>query len=180
MGVSRQCVSTWVRSGKISLDAAGRLDPQRAVEELLRNSVPGKLRARALAPLANDVRALQQQLADLKARLEQAEVDRDFHEGVAQGLLKVPELMRDLIASEWATLRKVSHEGIGEKIEEIYWRAIELASPPGMQLTSGIDRIIDPSPLELAHLQADIDALLNEELKPTLAACDIEEGEADA
>lgn len=180
MGVSRQCVSTWVRGGKISLDADGRLDPQKAVEELLRNSVPGKLRARALAPLLRDVKALQQQLAELKARLAQAEEERDFHESAAEELLKISELTMKQIALEWATLRTVSAEEIGVRLEKIYWHAIEHAAPTAEQLTSDVDSILDLVPSEVASLQAEIDALLREEIEPSLTACAIEKGEPEA
>ena len=42
VGVSRQTVSQWIKQGKVTLGADGRLDPTRAFRQLLRPLPPGQ------------------------------------------------------------------------------------------------------------------------------------------
>lgn len=90
VGVSKQCVSLWVKNEKVTLGADGRLNPQAAMRQLLRNGNPGRIRARivrqAFADMA-DLRTeaarasdLEQQLAAAKAQrlADQTESDRDY------------------------------------------------------------------------------------------------------
>lgn len=87
LGVSKQATSEWVTSGKITLGADGRLDPRQAVSQLLRNSDPARLRAKVLAPLMRDMGILQKRVAELEAKLAQAEEDADFHEEASHELI---------------------------------------------------------------------------------------------
>lgn len=65
-----------IASGKITLLPDGRLDPARATEELLRNSDPGRLRARVLkaatrthADLVEEIERLERQALELRDAL---------------------------------------------------------------------------------------------------------------
>lgn len=72
-GVSRQTVSQWVKLGKIrSVYPDGRLDPARAAREVIKNTHPGKLRARLLKVAAEDAAALRGRVVDLQHQLDEA------------------------------------------------------------------------------------------------------------
>ena len=72
-GVSRQTVSQWVKLGKIrSVYPDGRLDPARAAREVIKNTEPGKLRARLFKVAAEDAAALRTRAMDLQHQLDEA------------------------------------------------------------------------------------------------------------
>lgn len=72
-GVSRQTVSQWVKLGKIrSVYPDGRLDPARAAREVIKNTEPGKLRARLFKVAAEDAAALRTRAVDLQRQLDEA------------------------------------------------------------------------------------------------------------
>ena len=79
VGVSKQCVSLWIKAEKVTLGADGRLNPQVAMRQLLRNGNPGRIRARlfrqAFADLA-DLRAEAARADDLTQRLAALEAQR--------------------------------------------------------------------------------------------------------
>ena len=81
LGVSRQTVSEWLKAGKTRLGADGRIDPRKAVADVLRTSDPARLRARVLAPLVEEVAALRARVAHLAHELAECEEDRQFHAG---------------------------------------------------------------------------------------------------
>lgn len=73
IGVSRQTVSQWVKLGKIrSVYPDGRLDPARAAREVIKNTDPGKLRARLFKVAAEDAAALRTRAVDLQRQLDEA------------------------------------------------------------------------------------------------------------
>ena len=82
LGVSRQSVSEWVKGGKVKLGSDGRLDPRKAVGDVLRAGDPARLRARVLAPFAAEIAALRARVAHLAHELAACEEEREFHEGV--------------------------------------------------------------------------------------------------
>lgn len=88
LGVSKTAVTDMVKSGKITVDSDGRLDPRQAISQLLRNSDPARLRSKVLAPLMRDVGTLQKRIADLEAALAAANEDADFHEGASLEFLE--------------------------------------------------------------------------------------------
>lgn len=76
MGVSRQTVSTWIKQGKISINVIdGRLDVQRAIQDVLRNTPPGRMRSRVLRQAVTDTLALRVNLATAEDRAEAAEAE---------------------------------------------------------------------------------------------------------
>lgn len=80
LGVSKTAITEWLRAGKITINADGRLDPRQAVSQLLRNSDPARLRAKVLAPLVKDIGILQKRITDLEAALAAADENASFHE----------------------------------------------------------------------------------------------------
>lgn len=64
--VSKQTVSRWIKEGKIVLGPDGRLDPSKAVREVLERTDPARLRAR-LFKSATESRE------ELRSRAESAE-----------------------------------------------------------------------------------------------------------
>jgi hypothetical protein len=74
LGVHKSTVCRWLKNGTISAGADGRIDPQRATRQLLRNGDPGRFRARLLRQAYADVNDLRTQ-ADRAAQLEQELLD---------------------------------------------------------------------------------------------------------
>lgn len=79
VGVSKQSVSKWIRAGKVTLGPDGRLDPVCAIQEVLRNTAPTKLRARIFRQAmqgAEDqsirIRALERTIKELELALKDA------------------------------------------------------------------------------------------------------------
>ena len=122
VGVSKQSVSRWIRSGKVTLFADGRLNPVVALRQVIRHSEPGQLRSRwlrlAMADM-DDLRTqaaqasnLQQLVVDLRRQLadEQTEADAE-HEQVSGWL----DAFKDRIAMTPIELRQA--------LEQPSWRA---------------------------------------------------------
>lgn len=64
LGVSKQTVSTWIRDGKVTINALdGLLDVRRAIQDVLRNTSPGRLRSRVLRQAVTDALGLRENLA---------------------------------------------------------------------------------------------------------------------
>lgn len=80
LGVSKQTVSRWIAADKITVNALdGRLDVQKAVDQVIRNTDAGRLRARVLRQAVEDVRSLRmavatsdEQIAAVTAELDAA------------------------------------------------------------------------------------------------------------
>lgn len=74
LGVSKQTVSIWIRDGKVTINALdGLLDVRRAIQDVLRNTDPGRLRSRVLRQAVTDALDLRQNLARAEDRAEAAE-----------------------------------------------------------------------------------------------------------
>jgi hypothetical protein len=71
LGVSKQTVSCWIRDGKITINPLdGRLDVQTAIQQVLRNTDPGRLRARVLRQAVQDVQGLREEISRAHGELE--------------------------------------------------------------------------------------------------------------
>ncbi|MFH1494116.1 MAG: hypothetical protein ABIG70_04900 [Pseudomonadota bacterium] len=103
--VSKQAVTDWVKSGKVTLGADGRLDPRQAVSQLLRNTDPARLRSKVLAPLVRDVGAYQQRIADLEKALAIESEAVAFAEDGVNELHLVLECLDLRLTLEWNRLR---------------------------------------------------------------------------
>lgn len=70
LGVSKQAVSRWIAKGHVTVNAVdGRLDVTEATRQVLRNTDPGRLRARVLRAAVADVQDLRQAVVDADARV---------------------------------------------------------------------------------------------------------------
>lgn len=105
LGVSKQAVTDWVKSGKVVLGADGRLDPRQAVSQLLRSGDPARLRSKVLAPLLKDVGALQRRIADLERDLARALEDAEFNQGSSSELIHILQAFEKCLLLEWEALR---------------------------------------------------------------------------
>lgn len=76
LGVSKQAVSRWIAAGKVSINPVdGRLDVQTAVQQVLRNTDPGRMRARVLRAAIADVQELRKSAALADERVAAVEAD---------------------------------------------------------------------------------------------------------
>lgn len=76
-GVSKQTVSRWISGGKITLGADGRLDPNVAMRQVLKNCDPGRVRARLIRQAYSDMADLRKQSAQVEEIEEElAEANR--------------------------------------------------------------------------------------------------------
>lgn len=75
LGVSKQTVSTWISTGKIGQPSVldGRIDVQKSIQAVLRNTSPGRLRSRVLRAAVTDALGLRENLARAEDRAEAAE-----------------------------------------------------------------------------------------------------------
>lgn len=113
LGVSRQAVSEWVKAGRVVLGLDGRVDPNKAVADLMRTGDPRRLRAKLLQPLAADLRARDARLAALEERvaalgleLAAANDDADFHEVAAAEYCEIFSAIQAEIGGAWSWLRE--------------------------------------------------------------------------
>lgn len=71
LGVSKQSVSCWIRDGKVTINPLdGRLDVQTAIQQVLRNTDPGRLRARVLRQAVQDVQGLRDEISRAQGEIE--------------------------------------------------------------------------------------------------------------
>lgn len=71
LGVSKQTVSQWIKQGKLTINAVdGRLDVQTAIRQVLRNTDPGRLRARVLRQAVQDVQGLRDEISRAHGEIE--------------------------------------------------------------------------------------------------------------
>lgn len=110
LGVSKTAITDMVKSGKVTIDPDGRLDPRRAVSQLLRNSNPERLRSKVLAPLLKDLGSYQKRIADLEVALAAAKEDADFHEEVALEFADQLEQLRQRLNDERSDILDLSAE----------------------------------------------------------------------
>jgi len=104
---SKQSVGEWVKAGKITLGADGRLDPRVAVSQLLRNCDPARLRSKVLAPLVRDIGTLQKRIADLEVALAEANEMADYHEEVSLEFLAQQTALHQRLHDEHDELVKL-------------------------------------------------------------------------
>ena len=152
VGVSRQTVSQWIRQGKMTLGADGRLDPNRAMRQLLRTADPGRVRARlikqAFADMA-DLRAdalraalLEQQLADAQQRL-------DFLEGFSKELGQASEIAPEVLANAIGEIRAAAERNDRAALVACFADLLDRALLRAASDLAGLDDIdldMDPIP----------------------------------
>ncbi|MBA3033514.1 MAG: hypothetical protein KKF85_15420 [Gammaproteobacteria bacterium] len=121
MGTSKQSVSRWIKRGVISLGSDGRLDPREAVRQYMRHADPAKMRSAVMAPMLNEVGALQRSVAELETQLAAERANAEF-ESEANGELiaQVDALVRHLV-DDWAELRALPASAATAAIDQ--WHA---------------------------------------------------------
>lgn len=153
LGVSKQCVSYWIRDGKIGqpnhLD--GRIDVQRSIQDVLRNTSPGRLRSRVLRQAVTDALELRENLARAEDRAEIAEAAlRDAKESL-DGLERWSadgdahaDAFRALLIKQSETLRAAPPEAWAQILDDISdaaWDVVDVAK--GLEPADLSDRMYE-------------------------------------
>jgi hypothetical protein len=107
MECTKQAVSDWVKSGKITLGPDGRLDPRQAVRQLLRTTDPARMRARVLQPLVRELEAQRRLVGELRLSLARAKEEAEFHQTASEELVDQWNALRGRLLAEWAALQKL-------------------------------------------------------------------------
>jgi hypothetical protein len=138
VGVSKQSVSRWIRAGKITLTFDGRIDMQRGVQQVLRNTDPGHLRARVLRQGVEDVQQLREVVGQVEAReaelRSQIEAERRrvvALEAFAARTMRCEAHLVNMILAELEELRPLNVEGWRLALDAMRTDAWELAAEPG-------------------------------------------------
>ncbi|MHB1246705.1 MAG: MerR family transcriptional regulator [Sulfuriferula sp.] len=170
LGVSKQTVSTWIRDGKVTINALdGLLDVRRAIQDVLRNTSPGRLRSRVLRQAVTDALELRENLAraedrataaedraaSAEAALVEAQLQIDHLESwVADGDAHA-EVFHALLIENAEALRAASPEAWPEILGDLSNRAWDLVDPG----SAGDDDL--HGPVDLVGLDAEdaLDAL---------------------
>ena len=121
IGVSKQAVSTWVKSGRVILGSDGRVDPAQAIDRLLATGNPDRLRVKMLAPLQKEiatrnlrinelevaVAVRDQRIGKLEDDLEFAELeDDDFYEKSVACFLQLFKQLQEQLTNSWELLHQ--------------------------------------------------------------------------
>lgn len=153
LGVSKQSVSKWIHAGKVTLGPDGRLDPVKAIQEVLKNTAPTRLRARIFRQAMEgadamrvELRALQFKCRDLEAQLSHQRTSVAAAEAALQRQAteardeREAHARRVLGAFRWQVIKRFDYlaeqraqgwEALRWALEEI--TAATLASDPSIQ-----------------------------------------------
>ena len=119
MGVSRETVSKWVKSGKFKVGSDGRFCPRYAAKEILKNTNPNKLRTRTLRDAAEEAEQMREEIRTLKASVE----DQTRRLGILEIDAVETEIQLDilpkLIIDDWKILTSLSTAQRLEAIREL-------------------------------------------------------------
>ena len=113
-GVSKQTVSRWIKQDKITLGADGRLDPNVAMRQVIKNSTPGRVRARFVKQAYSDMAGLREEASRasiLEEQLAEARNRVSFLEGFAKEQDLCNEVFLDLLVDAAETLSSRAAEG---------------------------------------------------------------------
>lgn len=137
LGVSKQSVSTWVKQGKVTINTMdGLLDVRRAIQDVLRNTSPGRLRSRVLRQAVTDALELRENLARAEdragiaeaalrealaqiAHLERWTADGDAH----------ADTFRALLVEHAETLRATPPEAWAQTVSDLSDAAWDVVDP---------------------------------------------------
>lgn len=140
MGCSKQAVTEWVKSGRITLGADGRIDPRQAVHSLLATGDPARLRAKFLAPLIQSLTAAHERIAALSNELTDAREEAEFERESASDFLRIHEALPMRIAEEWGELVHMSALSACSSIEQWLNLAAEAGGDPGLSFAEALER----------------------------------------
>lgn len=127
VAVSRQTVSQWIATGKVTLGADGRLDPAQAAKQVIANSDPSRLRARVFKAATEDADSLRQRIAALEAQLRGARERVAYLEGFNQSQEWHHEFFIKLLKARWEILRDSPADLLAIRLEMLDEIAILLA-----------------------------------------------------
>lgn len=122
LGVSKQAVSKWIHAGKVTLGPDGRLDPAKAIQEVLKNTAPTRLRARIFRQAMEgdamrvELRALQRKAAGLEQELAASER--------AHGLAVAAVARRDAAAANAVAAAKAAADADARQLLTAFRRAL--------------------------------------------------------
>lgn len=117
VGVSRQTVSCWIRDGKVTLGADGRLDPAKAARQVVENSDPSRLRARVLKAATEDAAGLRHRIAALETQLEGARGRIGYLEEFSRAETRQHEFFITLLKARWEVLRELHVDQLAAHLE---------------------------------------------------------------
>ena len=113
-GVSKQTVSRWIQQDKITLGADGRLDPNVAMRQVLKNSTPGRVRARLVKQAYSDMAGLREEASRasiLEEQLAEANDRIAFLEGFSEEQDLAGEIFIELLVEAVESVRSRAAEG---------------------------------------------------------------------
>jgi hypothetical protein len=173
--VSKQCVSQWIKAGKVTLFPDGTLDPAKAARQVIDNTHPGRLRAKVFKAAADDAGALRRHIATLekdltKARAEIAYLDRRLEEDE-----RIERNLMAFLLDAAAELRDADDARFAELLDDLLDQAtIASGFPEGAPIKRA------SSAADLLAMSADADCLLGSAEATPGAPEKGEEGEAGA
>lgn len=137
LGVSKQTVSTWIRDSKVTINALdGLLDVRRAIQDVLRNTSPGRLRSRVLRQAVTDALELRENLARAEDRAEVAEAallaataELEYLKKWADDADRSMEIFKGLIAQQADRLRAAQNDAWPAILGDLEDDAILAADP---------------------------------------------------
>lgn len=133
VGVSKQCVSQWVKSGKVTLFPDGTLDPARAAKQVIDNSDPARLRARVFKTAMDDVGALRRRIGSLEAELAEALERTAFLEQFSRNQDDAERIFVRLLIAHRTDLIEASADGFAAKLEQLLDAAILATDKSGQE-----------------------------------------------
>ena len=155
LGVSRQAVHEWVKHKRIALGPDGRVDPRRAVLQLLTTGDPGKLRSKVFEPVSRALLQAKHSLADLLRQLDAARDDAEFHQGAADELAAQVNALRDGLQHEREALALLPGAAVVDAVLDWLEQAEASPTPPASILACA--EVPPPAPMGGAGFSVDLE-----------------------
>lgn len=125
IGVSKQCVSQWIKQGKVTIGPDGRLNPNKAADEVMRHSDPGRLRAKLLRPLVDDSATLRRQIHERDRQIQTLHARIDYLDGFCREIEDAEQfLIARLVPRRWDTLRALAADQISDALSDLLDEAL--------------------------------------------------------
>lgn len=158
LNVSKQCVSQWIKCGKLTLGPDGRVNPAQACDEVLRNSDPTRLRAKVLRPLVNDVGSLRREIQERDHLIESLRARVVYLESLCSESEDAEQvLFTRLVPAQWDTLRALGSDQIGAALVDLMDEALIAVDDC---IDTDEDRPLQEPDPEIESLNTETDALL--------------------
>ena len=107
-GVTKQAVSSWIKEGKIQLGVDGRIDPRKAIQQLLAHGDPSRLRVSFLRPFVDEINATRQEITRLAALCDELTDSTRFYEESSRSLAEIIDALELQLPRHWEALAGVS------------------------------------------------------------------------